>query len=98
MNCISRDEELFTRSNSDSEELVTDSNSDSKRTASIVPAPRADTELSHPYRGQRYLVGQISAATAMWQIVDLSLVYDALLIDKQTIRFNFLAWIGWIEF
>ena len=30
----------------------------------------------------------------MWQIVDLSTVCDALLIDTQTIWFNFSAWIG----
>jgi hypothetical protein len=41
-----------------------------------------------------YFYGQISAVTSMWQTVNLTGLIDPLLIDNQTVWFNFSAWIG----
>ncbi|UJR24632.1 hypothetical protein I4U23_006006 [Adineta vaga] len=38
--------------------------------------------------------GQVSGVTTMWQINDMTISIDPILIDNQTISFNFSAWIG----
>ncbi|CAF1197547.1 unnamed protein product [Adineta steineri] len=45
-------------------------------------------------RGQCYFYGQISNVTSMWQYVNLTSSINPVLIDNQTVRFNFSAWLG----
>jgi hypothetical protein len=45
-------------------------------------------------RGQCYFYGQVSASTSMWQTIDLEDFVSPALIDTQTIKFNFSAWLG----
>ncbi|CAF4019017.1 unnamed protein product, partial [Adineta steineri] len=45
-------------------------------------------------RGQCYFYGQVSDVTSMWQYVNMTSSINPVLIDNQTVRFNFSAWIG----
>ncbi|CAF1426828.1 unnamed protein product, partial [Adineta steineri] len=44
-------------------------------------------------RGNCYFYGQADS-TSMWQTVNMTSSIDPLLIDSQTVRFNFSAWLG----
>ncbi|CAF1228720.1 unnamed protein product [Adineta steineri] len=44
--------------------------------------------------GQCYFYGQISNVTSMWQYVNMTSSINPVLIDNQTVRFNFSAWLG----
>ncbi|CAF1246080.1 unnamed protein product [Adineta steineri] len=45
-------------------------------------------------RGNCYFYGQISAITSMWQYINMTNSINSILIDNQTVYYNFSAWIG----
>ncbi len=45
-------------------------------------------------RGSCYFYGQISTVTSMWQNVNMTSSINPVLIDNQTVLFNFSAWLG----
>ncbi|UJR17379.1 hypothetical protein I4U23_004274 [Adineta vaga] len=45
-------------------------------------------------RGKCYFYGQQGTITSMWQFINITTSADHLIIDNQTMRFNFSAWLG----
>ncbi|CAF4221725.1 unnamed protein product, partial [Adineta steineri] len=45
-------------------------------------------------RGNCYFYGQISAVTSMWQYINMTNSMNPILIDNETVYYNFSAWIG----
>ncbi|CAF4153584.1 unnamed protein product, partial [Adineta steineri] len=45
-------------------------------------------------RGNCYFYGQVSARTSMWQYINMTNSTNPILIDNQTVYFDFSAWIG----
>ncbi|CAF1246098.1 unnamed protein product [Adineta steineri] len=57
-------------------------------------ADLSSTDPGPSNRGNCYFYGQISAVTSMWQYINMTNSINSILIDNQTVYYNFSAWIG----
>ncbi|UJR17621.1 hypothetical protein I4U23_004517 [Adineta vaga] len=62
----------------------------------VLPVPQTGITMvqSHNNRGRCHFYAQIAAVTSMWQYVNMTPEINPVLIDNQTVYFNFSAWLG----